>query len=117
MAKKKTSKQAPAKKTTKKAAKKAVKVSKKKTTKKKASAEPLFDVQTHVLVPKHEILSEEEIQAFFEQYDLQPTSLPTIYINDAAIKSLSPKIGDIIKITRTSHTAGTSVFYRRVAYE
>ncbi len=99
-----------------KTTKKAVKVAKKAAKKVK---EPTFEfnIQDHALVPKHEILSEEEIPAFFETYDVQPTNLPTIYIHDAALKGLNAKIGDIIRITRSSHTAGTSIFYRRVAYE
>ncbi len=116
MAKKQTSSKSSAK-STKTAAKKAVKVAKKATAKKTKEPEFEFNIQDHDLVPKHEILSEEDIQTFFERYDLQPTSLPTIYIHDAALKGLNPKIGDIIKISRSSHTAGSSVFYRRVAYE
>lgn len=101
------------------AAKKATKKAAKKTTKKaaKKAAKREINPREHALVPTHEILAEEEIQTFFDQYDIQPTNLPTIYIKDAALEGLEPKIGDIIKITRKSLTSGTSVFYRRVAYE
>jgi len=116
MATKQTSQTASAT-TAKKAAKKAVKVAKKATTTKAKEPEFVFDIHAHSLVPKHEVLSEEQIVAFFEKYDLQPTNLPTIYIQDAALKGLGAKIGDIIKITRNSLTAGESIFYRRVAYE
>ena len=99
--------------------KKAVKpVSKKK--QKEMDAAPVeasFDPRTHLLVPKHEILGQEDVEKLFTAYKVSPQNLPIIFMNDASIVSLAPKMGDIVRITRPSPTAGVAVFYRRVAYE
>ena len=131
MAKKTTTKK-PAKKTSKKATKKTVKKAAKKPAKKtvkkavkkpakkaarKEPEEPPFDPTVHILVPKHEVMSEAEIEELYSNFRVQPTDLPTIYISDPALKGLNVKMGDIIRITRESPTAKTSLFYRRVAYE
>ncbi len=105
---------------------KAIKVIKKKAvkapSKKKAEAknvEPVvtIDISKHVLVPKHEILTPEEVETVFSQFHVQPQHLPVIFINDPALQTLGPKMGDIVRVTRASPTAGTAIFYRRVAYE
>lgn len=99
---------------TKKNSKKSTKQSKKSS---KKSEKREFNPRAHELVPKHEILGEEETEQLYERYDIDPTNLPTILGSDAALKGLDVKLGDVIKITRKSATAGTSTFYRRVAYE
>jgi DNA-directed RNA polymerase subunit H len=73
-----------------------------------------FDVSKHELVPKHEILSEEEKAKLLKKYGITIKELPRILASDPAIKSLNPKIGDVIKITRKSKTAEESVYYRVV---
>jgi DNA-directed RNA polymerase subunit H len=40
--------------------------------------------------------------------------LPRILETDPAIKEMSPKPGDVVKIVRKSETAGESVYYRVV---
>jgi DNA-directed RNA polymerase subunit H len=98
--------------------KKAVKApSKKKQKEVEAPVVDLFVPSEHNLVAKHEILTQEETEQLFVAYHVSPQSLPVIFMNDAALKGLTPKMGDIVKITRNSPTAGTAVFYRRVAYE
>jgi DNA-directed RNA polymerase subunit H len=73
-----------------------------------------FDVSKHELVPKHEILSEEEKEKLLKKYGITIRDLPRIFLSDPAIKDLNPKIGDVVKITRKSKTAGESVYYRVV---
>jgi DNA-directed RNA polymerase subunit H len=73
-----------------------------------------LDVSKHVLVPKHVKLSEKEKKELFEQYVADLRDLPRIFKTDPAILGLDVKEGDIIKIIRTSPTAGEAVFYRRV---
>ncbi len=68
----------------------------------------------HVLVPKHEILSEEERKALLEKYGIRPDQLPYILASDPAAKEIGAKPGDIIKITRKSPTAGVAIYYRYV---
>ena len=73
-----------------------------------------FDISKHVLVPKHVKLSEKEKKELFEKYVAELRDLPRILKTDPAIKHISVKEGDIIKIFRKSPTAGEIVFYRRV---
>jgi DNA-directed RNA polymerase subunit H len=73
-----------------------------------------FDVLSHKLVPKHEILSEKEAEKVLSSVGITKDQLPKIMISDAAVKRISAQVGDIIKITRESPTAGVSEFYRMV---
>lgn len=91
--------------------------SKKKTTSSASTKKEEFRVHEHVLVPKHEVLSEEEKTAFLKQEGLDEHQLPNILESDAALTGLGAKPGDIIRITRKSPTAGVSYFYRRVMHE
>ena len=90
---------------------------KKKTRKAEASEtdkkEPKTEID-HFLVPKHEILSAEEISILLEAMKIKVENLPKISINDPAIQHLNPKLGDVIKITRKSATAGISHYYRLI---
>ena len=74
-----------------------------------------FQVKNHILVPKHTKLSAKEKKEVFERYSLELRDLPRVLITDPAIQHLGVEEGDIIKIVRTSPTAGKSMFYRRVA--
>ena len=71
-------------------------------------------VPDHVYVPKHEIMTKEEAEEVLAKFNCQPTELPLILVNDPAIIGLGVKPGDMIKITRKSNTAGTSIYYRYV---
>ncbi|MBW2971208.1 DNA-directed RNA polymerase subunit H [Candidatus Woesearchaeota archaeon] len=71
----------------------------------------------HELVPKHELLSQADKEKLLEKYSVSVNQLPQISKNDAAISHLDVTAGDIIKITRKSSTAGSSVFFRVVTDE
>ncbi|NOZ81713.1 MAG: DNA-directed RNA polymerase subunit H [Candidatus Micrarchaeota archaeon] len=73
-----------------------------------------LNVLEHVLVPKHEILSEEEKKRLLETLNISEKQLPKILLNDPVVKALGAKEGDVIKITRKSPTAGKSFYYRLV---
>jgi DNA-directed RNA polymerase subunit H len=68
----------------------------------------------HNLIPLHEKLSEKDRTALLEKYNIESKELPRISIKDVAIQHLDVKEKDVIKITRKSHTAGTTTFYRGV---
>jgi DNA-directed RNA polymerase subunit H len=91
----------------------------KKTAKKASDIEEKssFVVTDHILVSKHELCSEEEKKSILGRYKAQPFQMPRITANDAAIRHLGVKVGDLIKITRQSETAGETVFYRIVSSE
>lgn len=73
-----------------------------------------FDVMSHQLVPRHEVMSDSEAEEVLKEFKLTKDQLPKILITDPAVKRISAKVGDIIKITRESPTAGISMFYRLV---
>ena len=71
----------------------------------------------HVLVPKHEILGEEEELAVMKQYHIGTKSkFPLIkYHIDPIVRLIGAVPGNILKITRPSQTAGITVYYRCVS--
>ena len=79
-----------------------------------------IDIQDHILVPTHELMSEEEILEEFADADYELNDLPKIKVNDPVVKALSKdkdvkiKSGDVLRITRESQTAGVYVTYRIV---
>jgi DNA-directed RNA polymerase I, II, and III subunit RPABC1 len=75
---------------------------------------PIFNIFEHVLVPKHELLSEEEANEVLEQYNISKYQLPAIKSADPAAKAIGAKPGRIVKIYRESPTAGLHVVYRIV---
>jgi DNA-directed RNA polymerase subunit H len=70
---------------------------------------------THVLVPKHEKISDKEKNEVLEKYNISIKQLPRISVSDPAIAHLDAESGDLIKITRKSQTAGNSIFFRVVS--
>ncbi|MEM1658510.1 MAG: DNA-directed RNA polymerase subunit H [Candidatus Jordarchaeales archaeon] len=75
---------------------------------------PPFNIFEHELVPKHEVLSEEEKKLLLETFHVKEDQLPKIKDTDPAVKAIGAKPGDIIRIIRKSPTAGGTVFYRYV---
>lgn len=74
-----------------------------------------FKVEEHVLVPKHEILSEKEAKEMLMAYNIQKEQLPKILVDDPCARILGAKPGQVLKITRRSiGTASVSVGYRVV---
>jgi len=73
-----------------------------------------YDVTKHELVAKHSKVSEKEAKELFEKYSIELLNLPRIFLSDPAIQHLDLKEGDVVKVSRKSHTAGETVFYRRV---
>ncbi|MFW9968395.1 MAG: DNA-directed RNA polymerase subunit H [Candidatus Thorarchaeota archaeon] len=73
-----------------------------------------FDLFGHNLVPKHVVADEEEVQLVLRHYGITRSQLPRIYRNDAAVKVLGGKTGQVIRIQRDSDTAGLSYYYRLI---
>jgi DNA-directed RNA polymerase subunit H len=76
-----------------------------------------LDIKGHILVPKHSKLSEKDKKELMEKYHIDITALPKIFEKDSALQDLDVKIGDVVKISRKSPTAGETVFYRVVISE
>jgi len=75
---------------------------------------PAFNIFSHHLVPKHEILPKEESKELLKKYHVEPHQLPWIRKSDPAVFLIGARPGDIIRITRHSPTAGVHVTYRHV---
>lgn len=75
---------------------------------------PTFDIFEHALVPRHEIVSEEELSEVNKKYHAEPFQFPWIKVNDPIAIILGAKRGDVVKITQKSETAGTAISYRYV---
>jgi DNA-directed RNA polymerase subunit H len=72
------------------------------------------DISKHKLVPKHAILNDAEKQLLLKQYNITLNHLPRILLTDPMVKLLDAKVGDVVKITRDSPTAGKALYYRVV---
>ncbi len=68
----------------------------------------------HILVPKHEIVPQEEHKQLLESmYITSKAKLPEIKFHlDPITRCIGAVPGDIIKITRPSQSAGETVYYR-----
>jgi len=73
-----------------------------------------LNVLDHVMVPDHQIMSEDEVQQLFSLYSISSEQLPKIYHDDPAVKVIGAKVGEVIRIVRMSHTAGRAESYRLV---
>jgi DNA-directed RNA polymerase subunit H len=73
-----------------------------------------IDIQDHKLVPKHEIMSEEEISEEFSDVDYDFRDLPKIRANDPVVEAIGAQPGNVLRITRDSPTAGEYITYRIV---
>lgn len=65
-------------------------------------------------MPEHAILLEEEKNELLKKFNIMPHQLPKIFSNDAVVKAIGAKPGDILKINRKSSTAGETLYYRLV---
>lgn len=75
------------------------------------------NILEHELVPEHEVLSPSDTKAVLKKFGIKKEQLPTIYQKDSVIKKIKAKVGDVIKITRKSETAGKTTYYRQVVEE
>ena len=73
-----------------------------------------LEIMRHNLVPTHEIISEKEQKEIMEKYNITPDQLPKILNTDPVSIFIGAQPGQIIKITRESHTAKEAVAYRLV---
>ena len=76
--------------------------------------ELLIDKMTHVLVPKHELLNEEEKKELYKIYKIKDLNLPKILSSDPIVRYFGGKKGQIFKITRSSESSGEYIYYRIV---
>jgi len=73
----------------------------------------MVDVSDHELVPEHQVLDEEAVEAVLDEYDIERTALPKIQRRDPALPD-DASVGDVIEITRESRTTEEATVYRLV---
>lgn len=81
---------------------------------KDSDKERSYNLFAHQFVPKHELLSKKEAEELMREFHIRPYQLPYIKTSDPAAETLKAKMGDILRVTRKSATAGEVVVYRYV---
>ncbi len=84
---------------------------------KRTKKEEIFEetkVTDHVLVPKHEVLSQEEKRQVLGQVNATEEQFPFLFSTDPVVREIGAKPGDMVKITRVSDTAGETTYFRFV---
>ncbi|MBN1762592.1 MAG: DNA-directed RNA polymerase subunit H [Methanomicrobia archaeon] len=72
-------------------------------------------IREHELVPTHEIVDAGDVTELLKTYKIDKEQLPKIKVSDPVIKEIKDvEVGDVIRIRRTSRTAGKSISYRLV---
>lgn len=74
--------------------------------------ELMYNPMKHVLVPKHEKISESEAKKVMEEYLAKKSQLPIIFKSDTIARWLGLRHGDTVKITRFNDTSGEYYYYR-----
>jgi DNA-directed RNA polymerase I, II, and III subunit RPABC1 len=72
----------------------------------------MFNITHHEIVPKHIILSQEEIELMLKLFKTTRAQLPKLLTTDPVAKYYGMKAGDVCKIIRQSPMTGESYYYR-----
>ncbi len=73
-----------------------------------------FSLLDHELIPKHEIMVEDELKSVLNKYQIEKEQLPKIKVLDPIALEIGASVGDVVKIMRNSQTAGEAIYYRLV---
>jgi len=73
-----------------------------------------IDIFKSELVPKHDILDEDEKIILLKKLNITEKQLPKIRLADPAVKAIGANKGDVLRITRKSEVAGEIIYYRNV---
>jgi len=73
-----------------------------------------LSILEHELVPEHVVIDESEVKELLDTYKIRKVQLPKIKVSDPAINGMGAEVGDVVKITRQSRTAGKALSFRLV---
>jgi len=59
-------------------------------------------------------MGEKEKRELLKKYSITVNQLPRIRVRDPAAMAIGARVGDVVEITRKSHTAGEIKYYRVV---
>lgn len=76
--------------------------------------ELLIVIIDHNIVPLHILLTPEEKDKYFSVFNHHPRDMKKILVNDPIARFYGAKVGDLIKIIRSSITSGKEIDYRMV---
>jgi DNA-directed RNA polymerase subunit H len=72
------------------------------------------DIGEHKLVPRHEVLGKDGVEALLKLHHCKISDLPKIFDTDPMSLKIGARAGDVIRISRKSPTAGQAYYYRLV---
>ena len=75
--------------------------------------ELMYNIAQHDYVPKHEIVTDEEVDEILNTYNINTVQeLPGIHVNDPMARYVGAKAGQVIRIHRKSKNMGETIVYR-----
>lgn len=76
--------------------------------------ELLINLVDYVLVPRHEVLTTDEVENFYKEFNCKKRNVPKMLTSDPVARYYNVKNGDIVRILRPSITSGVAPAYRLV---
>lgn len=76
--------------------------------------ELMINLLDYVLVPRHEVLTTEEVENFYKEFNCKKRNVPKMLTSDPVARYYNVKNGDIMRILRPSVTSGIAPAYRLV---
>lgn len=76
--------------------------------------EMMMNIIDHIAVPKHILLSDDEMKLVLNSYHAKRREMPEILETDPIARYYNAKIGQMFRIIRASETTGNAPYYRLV---